>query len=375
VTPSSATRYFNPVNYTYGSLSSNQTGQGFTGTECYGNQFLISEDTAEYAKLDSTITKAAIRFSPRTTQIIEKLYVYKSEYGTSPSYRYGLQSDVGGVPSGTWLDGNSYEDKKYAGTGWSLSDIPDISLTAGTSYYIVVYTTDTIVDSANCIGIRMSKPANFKSQNDNSPNSADAALFYDGTNWNKVSDSCGIYILAGASSDEGNSYAVLTDVSEYYSVCGSTWVGTEFVVQGSTLGVNKIGFYVKKYDTPECPLYYDLRGPDSFSTFIESGTFANVGDVTTSYSWISKSLESTRDLAKDGKYWLMLKSSGTTGQSSANSYVIGINNAGLDTALYGDKRRGDKNKMDSSRRQRDDGRQHGRRVSCKIQFSRLYQRR
>jgi len=260
---------------------------------------------------------------------VTKIRVYlETEAGNSPSYRYGLQANSGGNPSGTWLGAThqGYGDLTATTTGWQTITLNEsVTLTAGTVYHIVVQPQGT-PSSSNYIALRQSAPQNGMLPYDGASDPNSNTLWYNGSSWS-TQGSQPIYLLETATPTyEGNPSETTTNQSVY----GANYSGERFTISGGNQQVTGIGFYVRKSSStnPADNLYYQIR--DSTDTVVRSGTLVSRTAITTSYSWYDVSLSSALTMTDGGTYRVDLYS---TGSSSSYYYQVSRND-NTDNAAY-----------------------------------------
>lgn len=85
--------------------------------------------------LNSNTKKIAFRFTAIQSDTASEIYFYISSINGSPgNIKVGLQLDVNGVPSGTFLTSVTTSPS----SGWNSYNITDYVLTSGLVYYIVI---------------------------------------------------------------------------------------------------------------------------------------------------------------------------------------------------------------------------------------------
>lgn len=117
------------------------------GATYYGNR--IGEASSLGYALNTTTRRASVKFVADATATVTALRLFMNRTGTAPTYRVGLQTDAAGYPSGSWLGGNAYVDAANPGGGWMTFDIPDVGVSGGTTYHIVVQYVAGVVDASN----------------------------------------------------------------------------------------------------------------------------------------------------------------------------------------------------------------------------------
>jgi len=292
-----------------------------TSANYYGSSFVI-DSTSGIGLMNKSTDWTSLRFTAKNSKTVSAVRIYlQQEKGTSPTYRYGLQSDNGGEPSGTWLGATNqgYGDHQATATGWQTISLNEsVTLSAGTTYHLLVRHQSGTINSANSIELRRSDPDNFLHPYDGSSNPASNVLWSDdnGATWS-VQGYQPIYVLDFSDATyEGNPYHELT-VRDIYS---TDYFGQQFTITGSDTIISTIGFLVSENNEgPEDDLYvtlYDVTG----ATQIESGTLATDADMTNNiYSWETYTFSSPITLTSGNTYRVYLSSPLSTIQKH---YVI-----------------------------------------------------
>lgn len=124
-------------------------------------QLFQSGDTINF-ELNSATTMASFRFTAQDSKTVDQVRFYISpQTGTSPTYSIGLQSDINGIPSGSWLNNGTsdvYVNTTLVSDGELVLDLPNMSLTAGTVYHIIFEHAEGTIDGSNYGKVRMSTP-------------------------------------------------------------------------------------------------------------------------------------------------------------------------------------------------------------------------
>ncbi len=295
----------------------------------YGNQFLVTA-TSGIGDMTSSSRRSALRFTALSNQTVTKIRVYlQTEQGTSPTYRYGLQGNSGGDPSGTWLGASQqgYGDLTATTTGWQTITLNQpVSLTAGTVYHIVVRYQSGTINSSNYIALRQSTPQNLTLPYNGASDPNSSTLWYSSGYWSTQGYQP-LYLLETATPTyEGDPYETTTDQSVY----GVNYSGENLTISGGDQPVDTIGFYVKKNSStnPADDLYYQIR--DSTDAVVRSGTLVTKTVITTAYSWHDASLSSPLTLTNGATYRVNLYSP----NSNATYYYQVLRNDNTNDATY-----------------------------------------
>ncbi|MFA5107823.1 MAG: hypothetical protein WC497_05915 [Patescibacteria group bacterium] len=294
--------------------------------EYWGNQFITST-ASSMGNLNGSTLRSAISFTALSTQKVTAIRLYLHAVSSSPTYRFGIQSDSSGDPSGTWLSGSgasSYVDVAPTSTGWNVFTFAanaQPSLTAGTAYHIVVQYVSGTIGGSNYIGIRRQTPNNLMTPYRNVSDSMQNTEWYNGSAWSNQGYQP-IYFI-DATTDEGNSNTTYTNWAIYVNYSRAE----KITVYGPSKKADTVGFYIQKAGTcgsiPTGDLTYDIR--DSSDTQLATGTVVTAAAVTTTLTWYDVALSSTVDLKTGQTYRVQLTTSASTAcyyQTTSNySYV------------------------------------------------------
>ncbi|MEW5766706.1 MAG: right-handed parallel beta-helix repeat-containing protein [bacterium] len=224
-------------------------------------------------------------------------------------YRYGIQGDSSGLPSGTWL---GYKDLATAGVSkWVVADLtPDVDLTSGTVYHIVVEPVDNPNKS---IALRATAPLNQLIVYDQAPDPNSNTLFYDGTGWT-IQGYQPLYLLEY--SDAIREGDPCSDPG-YGSVYGSIYESERFTWAGGDKTITQVIVYLKCAGSPPNDCRFVLYNITD-AVEVANGTIATSSEITTSYAWYTYTLSTPQTLIDGKQYRLYLK---TPGGNSSNKYM------------------------------------------------------
>lgn len=266
----------------------------------YGNQFLV-ESTSNIGRLTSSNLRCSMRFTARASKTVNSLRIYISERSSPPTYRFGIQTDSGGNPSGTFL---GYGNSAPAGTGWRAINLSTpVNLTAGQVYHLVVQYQSGSISNYRYINIQRSSPLNLLYLYNNLPDLSANTMWYNGSSWS-VQNYQPIYFLVFSDSTyEGNpSYTFTTE-----DIYANRYAGEKFTITGGDKTVSQIGFYVRRNLFPLDNLSVVLEDVTGGS-IIEDAVLASPLGVGTSYSWKTYTFATSHNLQNGRTYRIYLKS-------------------------------------------------------------------
>ncbi len=281
------------------------------GTD-YGNKFVL-DSTSAIGSMNTQQTMTSLRFTAQHSKTVSELRIYlQTENGTSPSYRYGLQADAAGLPSGAWLGAtqHGYGDFTATTTGWQVITLTEpVTFTSNTVYHLVIkWQSGTTPSSGRYIALRRSSPQTQFITFDNTPDLSSNTLFStnSGTSWT-VQNTQPIYLLGFSDSTyEGNPWISKADIR----ISGTNFVG-EYFTPSSNLTLASISFSVNKSaaGTPAADLSVTLA--TGAGTVLATGTLVTRGTVTTTYATYTYTFPTPQTVTAGTAYRIYLSSPGT----------------------------------------------------------------
>lgn len=303
----------------------------------FGNRFLV-ENTLGIGNMDSALMKTSLRFTAQATKNVSNLVVYlEQKVGASPTYRYGLQEDVTGSPSGVWLGptNRGYGDSRATGTGWQTIALNEtVSLEVGAVYHLIVQWQSGQIGTNRYISLRASSPLNNLVAYNNVPEPNSLVLWSGdgGSSWTNVSAQPIFRLGFTDGSAEGNPY----DSSASANIFGGRFAGEFFVVQGNDKQVSDISFYVRK-NTDASPnpiddLYVVVEDATS-GLVVEQGPLASRDTVTATYTWRTYAFSNPMTLVMSRRYRVYLTSPLSNNQRYYQIYNLTNPNQGAANAI------------------------------------------
>jgi hypothetical protein len=293
---------------TAGTLMLSKTGGG-TGN--YGNRFLLTS-TGTIGRLNSSAKRDDMRFTAQKSGQVTQVRVYLVNVTNSGTifYRYGIQADNSGQPSGVYLVSQT---AAFSSTGWQTINLAGpVNLTAGTVYHLVVqYNSGTTPSNTRYIDIRNSAPENNLVPQNQAIDLNQNTLSYNGS-WT-IQNQEPIYVLGfNDGSFEGNPY----DSSAARSIYGANYEGEKFTPSADTT-ISGLSLYLAKNanQNPAAALRVVLRDLTTSSNVIDNSSITGAA-LTTAFSWQTINLAPNIVLTNGHQYRLYLSSSG----SASNRY-------------------------------------------------------
>ncbi len=279
----------------------------------WGNEFRLT-GTSSIGNMNSSGDKTSLRFTAQATKTVNAIRVYlNAEAGTSPSYRYGIQVDSGGSPSGTYLGSGILT---ATSAGWkTIALSPAVNVSAATTYHIVVQYNSGTVSGSRYVALRQSAPLNSLYPQTNTADPDASTLFDSGGGWTVLGGQPIYELDYSDGTFEGNPYETSTAVS----VFGVNRIGEKFTVSGGDKIASAVSFYVSQNSTTEPldSLQVELR--DSTNATIEQGVLATVAQTNTTYGYFTYNFTTPRTLTNGSTYRIFLKSPGS---NSTNFYRV-----------------------------------------------------
>ncbi len=301
-----------------------------SSTADYGNKFLVTATSAigigsPLGMIDNN-DKTSLRFTAQTTKTVNAIRVYlQSEVGTSPSYRYGIQANVAGNPSGTYLGSGILTSTS---TGWKTITLsPSVSITAGTIYHIVVQYNSGTIRTSRYVALRQSAPLNALYPQTNGADSSANTLFNSGASWTAIGGQP-IYELdySGVTPTyEGNPFESNNNGTEII-VTGNNWFGERFSFSGVDKTSQSISFYIRRNGTPPNNLNVQIRRV-SDNGVVYTGTLATPS-LPTTYAFVTHTFSpAPLTLTAGTVYRVIIQTSGGSNNNSYRFYRLNTTNA------------------------------------------------
>lgn len=274
--------------------------------EEWGNDFIFGDQTE--CKLDGPNKLYSCRFIAQKNITISTswicIYLGPPAY---PDYTVGLQENVPAPPcpnhpSGMWLSSGTLTPVDH---GWQ--NIPlyhPVSLTAGTTYHLVIEHLSGIIGSNNYIEIYGSSLQNCKVPFDNSLDPMSEQLFYDGIDWNTQNAQPVFVIGAGTGEYEGNPYYFKEDLKIFGA---DLWRGEKFIISGGNKTVKKVFLYLRSnVAAPANDLYIVLE--DITAGSVMEVKAVDKSKIATFYEKYEHTFDTPHILENGKEYRLYLKS-------------------------------------------------------------------
>ncbi|MFA5030283.1 MAG: hypothetical protein WC495_01695 [Patescibacteria group bacterium] len=266
----------------------------------------------------STIADANDRVSFRFTSLfsspVSEVRVYVASHtGNSSIFRFGIQTDNAGLPSGTYLTSGTFI---ASSNGWKTITLsPAYTPTPGTTLHLV----GERVSGKNSVTLRTSTPLqNINPSTGQTDTEQQTLSTTDGVTWTAnnlqplmiVQDTLGNLL--------GNSYTTTTS----QAIWGTTEIGEvvrfsqDTVIQGATLTIGRSG-------TPTGNLLLTIRDLTTDSVLGQQETIATPGQASTTMRWITKDFTNPITIPATHTIRLELSSSGSTQSSRRyNTQII-----------------------------------------------------
>ncbi len=291
--------------------------------EEWGNDFIIDTQT-EYA-LDNSNKLYSCRFTAEINKTVSKVWFCITLSNPPwPTYIIGLQDNVPSAPcpnhpSGVWLSSNTYTPSIVDGHGWQeVSLTPQYTLTAGTTYHLVIKYSSGTINSDECMSIHGTNPQNNKVPYDNTLDLMSAQLCSTdgGTNWSDNYAQPLFVIESNAGEYEGNPYY---KIDEDFKIFGDAlWRGEKFIISGGNKTVKKFFFYLRANTaSPSNDLYVVLE--DITAGSVMEVKAIDKSKIATYYKEYEHTFDTPHILENGKEYRLYLKSPFSVAE---NCYMI-----------------------------------------------------
>lgn len=278
-----------------------------SSAEYWGNQRLYAGST--YYELNHADRKIDFRFTAQESNTVDKLWVSLQDVETPPNYTIGLQGDDSGLPDESWL--GKLDTDSWTAFDINIKDIPDVALTQGTVYHLVIQYKNGTIGGSNYIeaiydsGFDQRYPYNYTS--DTNLN----VLIDTGVGWWSSQTKDPRFNLEYTPS---GFRGVWTSAQWNDIVNGSNYYGEDFTPE-NTITVSGVELQLKKVNSPST-LYVVIYNKTDSSLVLNETVTTTIG---TEYSWESHVFSSPQVLLSTANYQVFLQSPDS---DSSNYYVL-----------------------------------------------------
>lgn len=305
-------------------------GEGFGGYK--GNRFsALTNDSV--GNLDNENKKVSFRFTAQHTGDVDyiRIYINDNHPTQPPKYRFGLQSDLNGNPSGVWLGENhdAYKDYRIRDLGWYQLELEhDADIVKGTPYHLVVQYHSDQINPAKYIDLRALYPLNKIVPYSGEPDEYRMIRWSEdnGFSWTDI-DKSPVFMLIFEDNGEivnveGNPYYTAFDAPIYEN----NFKGQIFTFNEETASFNKLStyVYVKKIGgaVPDDNLYFQIKDLDTGADLIPESDiiFLTPEQVSIDYQLKEKRFANPLTLTQGHQYRLYFYAPGT---SHSKAYQVG----------------------------------------------------
>jgi len=275
----------------------------------------LDHQTVKTVKLDDANKKLAIRFTARETKTVVKVHIAIRAVSNSPTYRIGLQNDINGNPSGTWLGSNTFTPVSSPNFNEITLDKP-VTLTESNKYHIVMEHEDGTIGASNYaqpLTVVQTPVYLFPDAFEDS--NYDALLSTDGgTSWSSLGYQTSWLIEYS----DGEGYGQPYNDQSWNAIYGDNWFA-ERIAPTSRIIVSSVEVNVRKVGTPPDSLYLVLYNISDDQE--EDSVTISESDIGTSFAYVSASFNSKITLLPTKTYRLILKSPGSDSSNYYDSVV------------------------------------------------------
>ena len=250
------------------------------GQATMGFAFLLSlfNNTPRIADNNDRI---AFRFtSPFSNPLTEIRAYVASKTGNSSVFRFGIQADNAGVPSGIFLTSGTFI---ASSTGWQTATLStSYTPTAGTTYYVV----GERVSGGGRITLRTTNPRqNIMPSSGHIDTQQQTLQTTNGTTWTTQNLQPVMLLQDAIGTTAGNTYTTSTN----QAIWGTQEIG-EVLRFAQATTITGATFAVSRTNTPAGNLELTIRDLTNNSV-LATKTIATPGQVTTSTQWYAVTLD------------------------------------------------------------------------------------
>lgn len=279
-----------------------------SGSVFYGNSL---ENEAKYW-LNSSDKKLSFKFAAQGG-LATSLRLSLEITGTPSFYRFGIQTDATGNPSGNFI---SFVEVAPSSSGWTTFDLPDTTLTSGETYHLIVEHASGTITPENSIAILFATP-NVTSRRDVLTSEDN------GVNWISQNGEPAFIVEYSDGSFEGQTLCSSQEkkINNTLAKVGEVFTPSE------TIAPDNIYFYLRRQGTPTNNCYFSLI--DQLEQVLATGTIATTSSPST-FTWLSAAL-SDITLTPDASYRVYVYSPGV---DSNNFYALQSFTCNETSSLY-----------------------------------------
>jgi len=269
------------------------------------DQFIFTADAVFV--LDGAADALSFKFTAQATKTCTGARIRGIDsFGTSPTYRIGIQGDAGGLPDGSFI---AQVDSQLADSWNILTFDASVALSKNTAYHLVVEYNAGTIDGSNFVKIHYFTPNNQMIPVNQKVDTNQAVYTDTGGGFSIVANSNPIYLLSYSDgTSEGNPYWAETSTV----VHNRQWPKVIYQSLTENGVVDQVGFHIKKTGAgnPVDDVYYSIENDNG--DVLRSGTLVTKTDITTSFAWHDATLASPLTLEAGIRYHIILTSPKTT---------------------------------------------------------------
>ncbi len=305
----------------------------------YGNLYGSATATTPINIVLDTATKAiSMRFTAKSSKTIAKIRIYVAgKVGTSPTYTIGIKANSAGAPTGAYPSSIT----SALATGWNTIDIPDLAITSGTIYHLIIEYSSGTINGSNYVRMGITQPNLQIYPNDGSADANARALYDeagDGFANDTADDTNPTYILEYTDSTyEGNGIFQLQGLatSQVYGSPTSQWVGETFTVSGGDRYAISVAFFLRAptgVTGDDCIVHFEDTSAPGID--IETGTIATAAGITSSFALKTFTFSKVRKLQNGRQYRVYLTASASVDDSNSYEVLIGSSSGAVSDLTY-----------------------------------------
>ena len=292
------TNNFNAGNYSGWARSAgcaNWTVEDSSGLSSpWGSQLKYAGNTT--FPLSNALRQVSYRIKADASKTIDKVSIYASKAGASPTFQLGLYADNAGVPMGTPLVSVNFTVATNA-AHWEAIDLPNYAWSAGTYYHLVLSYVSGAINSTNSVTPQYITPS---SNGRNVLTSTNAGAAWTSTGYDpafRIQYSDGLFVQP---------YASVTTLN----VTNKLFYGQRFTPPIS-VSVTNLGVWMRKASTANGSILMNVRRWSDKALIATAQVAA--ASVATTNNWVRFAFPSSFAVPATNTYFFELRHVGTTG--------------------------------------------------------------
>ncbi len=228
--------------------------------------------------------QVSIRFTAPESGLAVRLVINALAVEGNPKVILGLQEDINGLPSGSWMgsEDNNVEVEVPSEKGFIKGELPRVVSIVEKQVYHIVVVPSPDAEGVAAVSAYLAnsgyQPLNSSDPDLNWEDKAINTLKYSQGEWAVQSR----YPIFMVELSDGKFFGQPYSLAAPWVIYGERYVG-QTIIPAATARLEKIAFVINRMGEPNDSLYYTIF--DSANSVLVSGTFASLEDTGIHISW------------------------------------------------------------------------------------------